>query len=81
MVPSTWFLRDASFLRLKSVELGYSLPSSLISRVKITNLRLYFSGTNLLTFSKFKMWDPEMGGDGLAYPIQKVYNAGLQLAF
>lgn len=81
MVGSTWFLRDGAFLRLKSVELGYSLPSSLVSRVKITNLRLYVSGTNLLTFSKFKMWDPEMGGQGLSYPIQKVFNAGVQLGF
>lgn len=78
---STWFLRNGSFLRLKSVEFGYSLPSKIISRAKITNLRFYFSGTNLLTFSKFKLWDPEMGGNGLGYPIQKVYNFGLQLSF
>ena len=78
---STWFLRNGSFLRLKSVEFGYSLPTELISRAKITNLRFYFSGTNLLTFSKFKLWDPEMGGDGLGYPIQKVFNFGLQLSF
>lgn len=81
MVSSTWVLRDASFLRLKSVELGYTLSGKITSRVKLTNLRLYANGTNLLTFSKFKLWDPEMGGNGLAYPIQKVFNAGLQLAF
>ncbi len=78
---STWFMRNGSFLRLKSVEFGYTLPSRLISKVKMTNLRFYFSGTNLLTFTKFKMWDPEMGGNGLGYPIQKVYNFGLQLSF
>ena len=47
----------------------------------MTNLRFYFTGNNLLTFSKFKLWDPEMGGNGLGYPIQKVYNFGLQLSF
>ena len=78
---SNWFMRDGSFIRLKSVEVGYTLPAKLISRAKMTNLRLYFSGTNLLTFSKFKLWDPEMGGNGLGYPIQKVYNFGLQLSF
>ncbi len=78
---STWFMRNGSFLRLKSVEFGYSLPKRLISRAKMTRARFYVSGTNLLTFSKFKLWDPEMGGNGLAYPIQKVYNFGIQLSF
>ena len=78
---STWFMRNGAFLRLKSLEVGYHLPARLISKAKITNLRIYFSGTNLLTFSKFKLWDPEMGGNGLGYPIQKVYNLGLQLSF
>jgi TonB-linked SusC/RagA family outer membrane protein len=79
MKPSSWWLRDGSFLRLKSLELGYTLPSRWIAPAKA--LRLYFSGTNLLTFSKFNMWDPEMGGNGLGYPVQKVYNFGLQLSF
>lgn len=78
---STWFMRSGAFLRLKSVELGYSLPVKIISKVKITSLRFYFSGTNLLTFSKFKLWDPEMGGNGLGYPVQKVYNLGVQFSF
>ncbi|HZL10672.1 MAG TPA: TonB-dependent receptor [Prolixibacteraceae bacterium] len=78
---SSWFMRNGAFLRLKSVEFGYTLPEKITSKAKITNLRVYFSGTNLLTFSKFKMWDPEMGGKGLGYPIQKVYNFGLQLTF
>ncbi len=78
---STWFMRDGSFLRLKSVEFGYTLSRKLLSKAKISNLRVYFTGTNLLTFSKFHLWDPEMGGDGLGYPIQKVYNLGVQLSF
>jgi TonB-linked SusC/RagA family outer membrane protein len=78
---STWWMRDGSFLRLKSVEIGYSLPEKVASKIYMHGLRIYFSGTNLLTFSKFKMWDPEMGGSGLGYPIQKVYNFGVQLSF
>lgn len=78
---STWFMRDGSFLRLKSLEFGYTIPQSGISQLGVKNLRLYFSGTNLLVFSKFKLWDPEMAGEGLGYPVQKVYNVGLQISF
>ena len=79
--PSTWLMRDGSFLRLKSVEFGYTLPDLIASKAYMSNLRIYFSGTNLLTFSKFKLWDPEMGGNGLGYPVQRVFNLGLQLSF
>jgi hypothetical protein len=79
--PSTWWMRDGSFLRLKSLEIGYTLPQKWIAPAKVSSLRLYFSGTNLLTFSKFDIWDPEMGGEGLGYPVQKVFNLGLQLSF
>ncbi len=75
---STWFMRDGSFIRLKNVEFGYSLPEII---PEISNARVYFSGTNLLTFSKFDLWDPEMGGNGLGYPIQKVFNLGIQISF
>jgi len=76
---STWFMRNGSFLRLKSLELGYTLPVNLTKKVNISKARLYTSGTNLLTFSKFKLWDPEMAGNGLGYPVQKVVNIGLQI--
>lgn len=79
--PSTWWMRDNSFLRLKSVEFGYSFPDALIRKAAMTNLRVYFSGTNLLTFSNFKLWDPEMGGNGLGYPVQRVFNFGIQIGF
>ncbi|MDR3184333.1 MAG: TonB-dependent receptor [Prevotellaceae bacterium] len=79
LVSSTWFMRDGSFLRLKSLEIGYSLPKKLISRLHLSQLRIYFSGTNLLTFSKFKLWDVEMAGNGLGYPIQRVLNVGVNL--
>jgi len=78
---STWFMRDGSFLRVKQVEFGYTLPIRFTRRAHVENLRLYANGTNLFTFSKFKLWDIEMAGNGLAYPIQKVYNFGVQLGF
>jgi len=78
---NTWFMRDGSFLRLKSVELGYTIPERLADKIKMKNLRFYASGTNLLIFSKFKLWDPEMSGNGLGYPIQRVFNLGVQLSF
>jgi TonB-linked SusC/RagA family outer membrane protein len=77
--PSTWWLRDASFIRLKSLEIGYTLPANIAKSLRISNCRLYFNGLNLLTWSPFKMWDPELGGNGFSYPIQKVFNVGLNV--
>lgn len=78
---STWFMRDGSFLRLKQVEVGYTIPQRFTEKIKMNNLRFYVSGTNLLLFSKFKMWDVEMAGNGLGYPNQRVINFGLNLSF
>ena len=78
---NTWFMRDGSFLRLKSVEIGYTLPANILSKLYLSNARIYFNTTNPLCFSKFKLWDVEMGGDGLGYPIQKSYNIGLNISF
>ena len=78
---STWWMRDGTFLRLKQAELGYSLPSRLTERIRMSGLRFYLSGSNLLLFSRFKLWDVEMAGNGLGYPIQRVFNVGLNLSF
>ena len=78
---STWWMRDGSFLRLKSVELGYNLPTKLLDRFKVGNLRLYANASNIMSWSKFKLWDVEMGGNGLGYPLQRVYNVGLNVGF
>lgn len=78
---STWFMRDGSFLRLKSAEFGYTIPDRLSKKLGINMTRIYLSGSNLLTFSKFKLWDPEMQGNGLGYPIQRVYNLGVHVTF
>ncbi|ANI89897.1 hypothetical protein A9P82_11740 [Arachidicoccus ginsenosidimutans] len=76
---SSWWMRNGAFLRLKSLEAGYTLPRKWLKTFHLSNCRIYFSGMNLLTFSKFKMWDVEQGGSGFAYPIQKVYNVGINL--
>ena len=74
---STWFMRDGSFLRLKSMEVGYTLPINLMKQLNLSNIRFYLNGTNLLSFSRFKLWDIEMGGNGLGYPIQKSISIGV----
>lgn len=77
---STWFMQDGSFMRLKSAELGYTIPQKIANKWGLSNFRFYVSGTNLLTFSKFKLWDPEMAWNGLGYPTQMVINTGLQIS-
>jgi hypothetical protein len=74
-------MQNGAFLRLKSVELGYTLPQRLLDKLRLTNARIYLNGTNMLLFSKFKLWDVEMGGNGLGYPIQKSYSLGLTVSF
>lgn len=78
---STWFMRDGTFLRLKQAEIGYSIPGKWKERIKLNNFRVYVSGINLLKFSKFKLWDVEMGGNGLGYPLQRVFNLGINMSF
>jgi len=78
---STHWLRDGTFLRLKQAEIGYTLPEQLTKRAYMRALRVYLSGTNLFHWSKFKMWDPEMAGLGLGYPVQRVFNLGVNVNF
>jgi len=82
--PSSWWVVDGSYLRLKNLQLGYSLPSSLLSRwnIGLSRLNVYVSGTNLLTFSNFKYVDPEMPSvNNGYYPQQKTYSMGLNVTF
>ena len=78
---STYFMRSGAFLRLKSLQIGYTLPKNISNKLKLGKARFYLSGANLLTISSFKLWDPEMAGNGLAYPVQKVYNIGVNINF
>ena len=78
--PTTWFQQNGGFLRLKQIELGYSF-TRFAEKHKMSNLRLYINSTNLFCWSKFKIWDPEMGAEGLGYPVQRVFNVGLYVSF
>lgn len=78
---STWWLRDASFLRLKQVEIGFDFLKNKKDNSGLRGLRGYVSGTNLLVMSAFDLWDPELRGNGLNYPLQRVFNIGLLADF
>jgi hypothetical protein len=77
---STWWLRDGSFLRLKTLEAGYNFSPDL-KKIGLDNARLYFSAENLFVLSAFHLWDPEAGRNGLGYPLNRRFNVGLQLSF
>ena len=79
---STWWLRDMSMLRLKNVEIGYNFSKKTLLPNFISSARVYISGSNLLQFSKFRMWDPEVSTvDGLQYPIMKSFSIGIDINF
>jgi TonB-linked SusC/RagA family outer membrane protein len=81
-LPSTWWQRSADYLRLKTVEFGYTVPKKVSQKLKISTLRFYVSGFNLLTWSKFDFWDPELGnGNGANYPIMRNANVGVNINF
>jgi hypothetical protein len=75
---TSWGIQDASFLRLASLTLAYDVPKTIISRVGITNLRIYTTGNNLTTWTKYKGYDPENGD---WYPTARMFVLGLNLGF
>jgi TonB-linked SusC/RagA family outer membrane protein len=83
---NTHWLRNTNYVRLKNIELGYSIPSNILGKVKMQNARIYVNAFNLLTHSPdMKDFDPEMtqtpGAAGATYPIQKIINMGISLTF
>ncbi len=79
---SSWWIRDGSYLRLKTGELGYTLPADVMSSIKIQSARFYISGQNLLTWSAIKNYDPEVSvSTGQYYPQQRVVSIGLNVTF
>ncbi len=81
---STFWIRDNSYLRMKNIQLGYSLPERWLSKVKISKVTLFVNGQNLLTFSKYKDFDPEAILDQTTlyfYPMLKTYSGGLNVTF
>lgn len=95
--PSTFWLRDVKFVRLQTLQLGYSVPEKLISRLKISALQIYANGNNLFTLSPMKWYDPagttdpdgstvqSSGGVGYStgnfYPQTKIFNLGINVTF
>ena len=95
LIYSSRFLEDGSYTRLKNLQLGYSIPRGTLDKYGFSNMRIYFSGTNLLTFTKYSGLDPEMtvsnnaqgqgdtalGMDWGTYPAAKSYNVGVNIIF
>lgn len=77
--PSNWWMRNGAFLRMKSAEIGYNIGEKGLKRYHISGLRIYANGTNLFLISAFKLWDPEQGGNALGYPVQRVFNIGINV--
>lgn len=77
---STFWLRNGQYLRLKTLDIGYSLPRHLVNRIKTNNIRVFVVGTNLLTWSTFKLWDPELASyRGEDYPPAKSVTFGISI--
>ncbi len=80
-VASTWWLRSANFLRLKSLEIGYTLPRKWWGNSGIDNIRIYFNGSNLFTIDNYKVADPEVDNAILSYPLQRSLTFGAGITF
>ncbi|HUR09728.1 MAG TPA: hypothetical protein VM012_00060, partial [Flavitalea sp.] len=80
---NTYWLHKTDYVRLKNVELGYSLPSTILSRIQVQKIRVYVNAFNFLTYSPdMKDFDPELGtGSGQGYPLQKIINGGISVTF
>lgn len=79
LARSSWWMRSGRFIRLKTVTLGYTFTP--LKKLGDLKPRLYLSANNLFAVGNFNLWDVEMGGNGLGYPVQRVYMVGLQLDF
>ena len=86
--PNSYYIENGSYLRMKSIELGYTIPESVMSKIKLSSLRVYVQALNLFTVTKYSGLDPELGGDDRAfgsdtgnYPLVKTYVFGLNLNF
>jgi hypothetical protein len=78
------FIEDGSYLRIKNVTIGYTLPKALSAKAKLSSARIYLSGQNLFTFTNYTGFDPEVGVNGVdlsVYPVTRTISAGLNLNF
>lgn len=85
---SDFFVEDASFIRLRNLSIGYTLPANIVKYAKVSRLRIYFTAENLFTFTKYKGFDPEIGGgvfsqgiDHGVYPQAKAFLTGINITF
>ena len=79
---STFWLRDGSYLRLKTLEIGYTFPQNWTRKLRMEKARLYFIGYNLAVWDSLKLWDPELtSGNGMKYPLNKSFTLGLNVTF
>ena len=79
---STWWIKDTSYLRLKNLQLTYSLPKDWVKAINFSGVSIYLQAVNLLTFSSFKLWDVEQSdGRGDVYPNTKSYSLGINFSF
>jgi hypothetical protein len=74
-------MKDASYIRLKNVELGYNFNTSGLKRLGIGNMRVYLNGYNLYTWDRLKVIDPEASGGDMDYLLMKIFNIGLSVKF
>ena len=79
---SSFWLRTGRFLRLKNLDIGYTLPKPMVNTIHLESVRIYISGQNLITWSPFKLWDPELDSRqrGQIYPITRSLTAGIQIS-
>lgn len=90
-LPSTYFLEDGDFLRLRNLQVGYTLPVSLTNQIGVRNIRLYANATNLFTITDYSGYTPQIGGGsvlatsidrfGGIYPVSSVYTGGIEVSF
>ena len=79
---SSFWLRNGRFLRLKNLDIGYTLPKPMVNTIHLESVRIYISGQNLITWSPFKLWDPDLDSRqrGQIYPITRSFTAGIQIS-
>ena len=79
---SSFWMRNGRFLRLKNLDIGYTLPKPMVNTIHLESVRIYISGQNLITWSPFKLWDPELDSSqrGQTYPITRSFTAGIQIS-
>lgn len=79
---STFWLRNGSYFRFKTLEIGYTIPKKVANKILMNNARIYFLGSNLAVWDSLKLWDPELAsGNGDRYPLTKSFTLGLTLDF